>query len=200
MVPFKQMAIDTIGPWKININNKDVTINAHSVIDTCSNSLESKRASQSNPTGRESVQASEDTWLSCHPKPVRIICDQGTKCKNIAFKSFLVHQGIKGVPCAVKNPQSNAILERVHDVIKTSLRSEASSIADEEDANQLVDCVLASAQCTVRVCINKTCGLSPGNIVFQRDMLPPIPIIVNPQMPRAKRQTLIDKNNLGENA
>ena len=118
MVPFEQIAIDTIGPWKINIDNKEITINAYSIMDTCSNLLEFKRATQTNPSGKESARVPEDTWLSRYPKPVRIIYDQGTEYKNINFESYLVSQGMKGVPCAVKNPQSNATLERVHDVIK----------------------------------------------------------------------------------
>ena len=40
---------------------------------------------------------------------------------NIDFESFLISQGIKGVPCAAKNQQSNAIPEQVHDAIKTLL-------------------------------------------------------------------------------
>ena len=88
---------------------------------TCTNPLETKRAVQSNPTGEESVKVSEDTWLSRHPKWVRIICDQGNECSKIDFESFLVSQGIEGVPCTVEIPQSNAILKGAHDAIKTSL-------------------------------------------------------------------------------
>ena len=105
------------------------------------------------------------------------------------------------MPCTVKNPQSNAILERVHDVIKTSLRTEmhANPPTDDLEASQLIDRILASAQYAVRVCINKTYGLTPGSIAFHRDMLLPIPIVVNLQMLRQRRQILIDKNNLREN-
>ena len=122
-------------------------------MDTCSNILELKQATQQNPTGQESVQVFEDTWLSWYPKPVRLIYDQGKEYANIWFTSFLISQGIKGVPCTVKNPQSNAILERVHDVIKTSLRTEmhANPPTDDLEASQLIDRILASAQYAVRV-------------------------------------------------
>ena len=202
MVPFEQIAIDTVGPWTLNIEGLGkVTINAYSIIDTCSNLLELKRASQNNPSGKESVQVLEDTWLSRYPKPVRIIYDQGTEYCNIDFESFLISQGIKGCPSTVKNPQSNAILERVHDVMKTSLRTQGHSNppTNIEDANAMVDRILASAQYAVRVCVHKTYGVSPGSIVFQRDMLLPIPIIVNLQLLREKRQAIIDQNNLKEN-
>ena len=105
------------------------------------------------------------------------------------------------MPCTVKNPQSNAIPERVHDVIKTSPRTEghADPPWNIQEANELVDRILASAQYAVRVCIHKTYGLSPGSIVFKRDMLLPIPVVVNLEMLRNKRQALIDQNNLREN-
>ena len=202
MVPSEQIAIDTVGPWSINVPGfGKVTINAYSIIDTVTNLLELKRATQMNPTGLESVQVLEDTWLSRYPKPVRIIYDQGTEYRNIDFESFLVSQGITGCPSTVKNPQSNAILERVHDVMKTSLRTECHTNppTNVTEANAIVDRVLASAQYAVRVCVNKTFGVSPGTIVFQRDMLLPIPIVVNLQQLRHKRQVLIDQNNLREN-
>ena len=50
---------------------------------------------------------------------------------------------------------------------------------NEVEASNLVDGALASARCAVQVCVHKTCGLSPGIIVFQRDMLLPIPVIVD---------------------
>ena len=137
MVPFEQIAINTIGPWTHKVNGLEMKINAHTIIDACLNLLEIKRATQNNPGGKESVQVAEDTWLSRHPKPVRIICDQGSEHCNIDFESFLISQGIKGVPCAVKNPQSNAILERVHDVIETSLRT--ANPSNEMKANNLID-------------------------------------------------------------
>ena len=202
-VPFEQIAIDTIGPWNVQIKGfGQITINAYSIIDTCSNLLELKRASQSNPSGKESVQVLEDTWLSRYPKPVRIIYDQGKEYRNITFESYLISQGIKGCPSTVKNPQSNAILERVHDVMKTSLRTECHTNppTNTEEANAVVDRVLASAQYAVRVCVHKTFGVSPGTIVFQRDMLLPIPIVVNLHQLRQRRQVLIDQNNLRENA
>ena len=63
----------------------------------------------------------------------------------------------------------------------------------------MVDRILASAQYTVRVSIHKTYGLSPGSIVLQRDMLLPIPIIVDLQQLRHRRQVLINQNNIREN-
>ena len=170
--------------------------------------LEIKHASKSNPTGVESIHALDDAWLSRYPKPVRVVFDQGTEYRNIDFESHLLNLGIKPVPTSVKNPQANGILERVHDVMKTSMRTELHSNPPEDlyQAHALIDRVLASAQyavrCTlyaVRCTVNKTYGLSPGSIAFHRDMLLPIPIISDAALLRQKRQNVIDKNVLNKN-
>ena len=67
------------------------------------------------------------------------------------------------------------------------------------DANAFIDKILASAQYAARCTVHKTFGISPGSIVFHRDMLLPIPIIANLQFLREKRQAVIDKNNLRDN-
>ena len=154
-----------------------------------------------NPTGRESCHVLDDAWLTRYPKPVRIIFDQGTEYKNICFESHLMNLGIKAVPCTVKNPQSNAILERVHDVIKTSLRTEiyTNHPQDAAEAREFIDRILASAQYAARCTIHKTYGVSPGSLVFNRDMLLPIPIITDLNILRSKRQAIIDQNNLRDN-
>ena len=69
------------------------------------------------------------------------------------------------------------------------------------EATAIIDQLLASAQYAVQACIHSTyAGVSPGAIVFKKDMLLPIPIIVDlHQQLQNKRQTLIDYNNLREN-
>lgn len=201
-VPWEEIAIDTIGPWNIQLPGiGKVSFCAFTIIDNCTNILEIKRASKSNPTGLEAVHALDDAWLSRYPKPVRCIYDQGTEYRNIDFESHLISLGIKPVPTSVKNPQANAILERVHDVMKTAMRTELNSNPpqDQQEAANLIDRVLASAQYAVRCTVHKTFGISPGSIAFNRDMLLPIPIISDATLLREKRQAVIDKNALKEN-
>lgn len=154
-----------------------------------------------NPTGREAVNALDDAWLSRYPRPVRIVYDQGTEYQNIDFESHLVHLGIKPVPTSVKNPQANAILERVHSVMKNAMRTElhANPPANMADADATIDRILASTQYATRCAVHKTFGVSPGAIVFHRDMLLPIPIITDLTNLRERRQSSIDQSALREN-
>ena len=56
------------------------------------------------------------TWFSRYPRCQHVIYDNGSKFK-LHFKALCDTYGIKRKPTSVKNPQANAILEQVHQVI-----------------------------------------------------------------------------------
>ena len=56
------------------------------------------------------------TWFSRYPRCQHIIYDNGSEFK-LHFEALRDSYGIKRKPTSVKNPQANAILERVHQVI-----------------------------------------------------------------------------------
>ena len=126
-LPWEEVAIDSIGPWKIVLPppHNTVTINAFTIIDTTTNILGIGRATQRNATGEEACDALDNMWLTRYPKPVQCIFDQGKTFLHADFGGHLVNLGIKPVSTSVVNPQANAILERSHDVIKTAMRNES---------------------------------------------------------------------------
>ncbi len=60
------------------------------------------------------------TWFSHYPRCQYIIYDNRSKFK-LRFEALCKSYVIKRKPTRVKNPQANAILERVHQVISTML-------------------------------------------------------------------------------
>ena len=109
---------------------------------------------------------------------------------------------ISAVPTTVKNPQSNAICERMHktvgDMLRTMFRENPpTSISSACDA---IDAVLAAAQRSLRTVVHRTYGVSPGSIVFGRDMLLPIPILTDLELLHKRRQAVIDDNNRRSNS
>ena len=178
-----------------------VTFNAFTIIDTTTGVLEIIRSRQMNATGTQAVEALDNAWLSRYPKPVRIIADQGKCFVSAEFNGHLVNNGIKPVFSTVANPQSNAILERSHDTVKTAMRTElhANPPTNMATAEQLIDNVLSSAQYAVRCTVHKTMGVSPGTLCFHRDMLLPIPIIADVQRIRNRRQLMTDNAAIAEN-
>jgi hypothetical protein len=138
----------------------------------------------------------ENQWLSRYPRPLSCIFDAGTEFKA-EFLACLIRNGIQPAPITVKNPQANAICERLHstvgDILRTLLREKPPQ--NVVQAYELIDTALASAQFAVRAAVNRTLGHSPGGIVFHRDMFHPIPLLINYNMLRDKRQVQIDDNN-----
>lgn len=194
-IPFEQIAIDTIGPWTINVPGfGNITFKALTIIDQATTLSEICRIDSGHAA--QATMQFENQWLSRYPRPISCIFDAGTEFKA-EFLQCLIRNGIKPSPITVKNPQANAICERLHstvgDILRTLLREQPPQ--NVAQAYELIDAALASAQYAVRVAVNRALGHSPGAIVFHRDMFHPIPLLINYNMIRDKRQVQIDDNN-----
>jgi hypothetical protein len=62
-------------------------------------------------------------------------------------------------------------------------------------AVELVDTCLAAASRALRSAIHQSMQISPGALVFHRDMLLPIPLMADYNEIRQRRQAIIDENN-----
>jgi hypothetical protein len=104
--------------------------------------------------------------------------------------------GVKDVPTSVKNPESNAICERMHqtaaNVLRTLLHTHPPQNALQ--AGALIDSALATTMHATRASVHRALRTTPGALVFQRDMFLNIPLIANLQTIRDRRQVLIDEN------
>jgi transposase InsO family protein len=58
--------------------------------------------------------AAETTWLTRHPLPQRITLNRGTEFIAEFAKMAQEDCGLKLKPITTRNPQANAIIERVH--------------------------------------------------------------------------------------
>ena len=61
-----------------------------------------------------------NTWLCRYPRPRKVVFDDGSEFKR-DFTPLLKYFDIKPVLTSVKKPQSNAPVERVHQVILNML-------------------------------------------------------------------------------
>ena len=74
-------------------------------------------------------------WLSRYPRCCYLVYDNGGEFK-LNFKNLCDLYGIKHKPTTIKNPQANAILERVHQVLGQMLRTAEMDMAD----SVVIDC------------------------------------------------------------
>jgi transposase InsO family protein len=198
-LPWEEVAVDLIGPWKIAVPDGIVEFFALTMIDTTTTLSEIVRIE--NKTSQHVAMHFENSWIARYPRPLRCVHDPGSEFVGAHFQSTLQAFDIHPVPCTPKNPQSNAICERMHSTIGDMLRTLCRQNPPENVATaiELVDSALASAQYGLRTAVHRTLGVSPGALMFQRDMLLPIPVLADYNMIRQRRQTVIDDNNRREN-
>ena len=105
---------------------------------------------------------------------------------------------IKPKPTSIKNPQSNAIIERVHQVVGDMLR-----VHDLQNyAFDKIDPwgpILQNIAYAIRSTYHTTTEATPGQLVFGRDMLFDIPFTADWTKIEQKRQKIINKSNITEN-
>ena len=192
---WEEVAVDLIGPWKIELPMGTLIVKALTIIDTTSTLSEATRVE--NATSGHTAMQFENTWLSRYPRPLRVIHDQGSEFVGAAFQNMLLTNGIRPVPISTKNPQANSVCERIHQTVQemlaTILRKDPAP--NIETAYDHIDSCLAAATRAVRSAIHRTLQVSPGALVFHRDMMLPVPIEADYNLIRARRQAVIDDNN-----
>ena len=153
------------------------------------------------PKARHAARAFELGWLHRYPRPVRCIHDQGNEYLGPEFQSLLKKNGIQDVPISVRNPQANAICERMHQVVGNALRTlfNSNPPQDQGNAKEILEYALSLASYSLRATFHRTLGISPGALVFHRDMIIDVPFVANLMLLHNKRQAVVDYNLRREN-
>ena len=76
----------------------------------------------------------------------------------------------KTKPTSIKNPQANAILEQIHQVVMTLIRTSEINMADSV-APRDIDAVLTNVSWTICSTYHTVLKASPGAAIFGRYML-----------------------------
>jgi hypothetical protein len=134
----------------------------------------------------------EQTWLTRYTMPEEITFDGGPEFKAEFKKLVEEEYQIKARPSSVRNPQSNAIIERVHGTIGNMMRTiDMSNISKTDDE--------PFAGWAVRSTYHTTLKATPGQLVFGRDMIFNIKHEANWQLIREQKLARIKENNAREN-
>ena len=179
VAPWHDVHLDLIGPWKMTVHGVDLYFNALTAIDPVTNLVEIYRLQEK--TAYFTSLTFENGWLSRYPRPMRCIHDDGAEFKG-AFITMLQHNNIKNVKTTVKNPQSNAICERMHLTVGNVLRTlmHVNPPQDMLQASDLIDTALATTMHAVRTSASHALDyFSPGAAVFHRNMYFDVPLITD---------------------
>ena len=117
------------------------------------------------------------------------------------FNQMLIKNNIQPVPTTVKNPQSNAIVERLHQTLSTiiSISLHQNPPTSFEEVSSMVHRKCAAAQFAIRAASHSQHKFSPGEMAFGRHMLLPFSVQINWDEILRRKQSLVDKANLREN-
>ena len=199
MQPWQTVAVDLVGPWKMNVKEKTLEFHALTIIDQDTNLAEIVRIE--NKTSSHIATLFENTWLARYPKPERCIHDKGREFTGEEFYKMLHRFNIKPIQITTKNPQGNSVCERMHQSMANQMRTMRieNPPQDDREARMMVDTLLANVMYALRTGVHSVLNEAPGTIAFHRDMILNLPFIVDLNNMRMRRQRMVDKYNVREN-
>ncbi len=117
---------------------------------------------------------------------------------KLHFRALCKTYGVKPKPTSIKNPQVNAVLERMRAVFTNMLRTAELDMAKLVNASD-IDIFIADAAWAPRSTHHTVLKASPGSAIFGRDMLFDIPFIADWKIIGEHRQKPTDLNTDCEN-
>ena len=116
----------------------------------------------------------DSVWLPRYPRPREIVFDNGGEFKA-EFSQLCEDMGLDENHSLPWNPQSNAILERIHQILADCLRTfEFEEMEVDPKESDPFQRHLAMAAHAIRCGHHATHGHSPGEMVFGRNMFMPV--------------------------
>jgi hypothetical protein len=130
--PWDTPCVDLAGPCKMERKGKkDLKLWCLTMIDPATGWFEMEQIS--NKTAAEVADICETTWFTRCPLPQRITPDRGTEFMAEIAKMVKNDYGLKLKPFTTRNPQANAIIERVHQTIGNIIRTFNVQSMDSDD-------------------------------------------------------------------
>ena len=206
--PWDTVHIDLIGPYTKEVYQQqpgvdkpkkvDLELTAMTFIDPATGWFEVAEVPSIDKSSARISNLFDDVWLSRYPRPNKVIFDNGSEFKK-DFLPLLKDFSIKPTPTSIKNPQANAAVERVHQVLGNMLRT-------QDLSNQILDYInpwgniLSSIAWAVRSSYHSVLEATPAQLVFGRDMVVNLQFAADWQAITKKKQSQVNKDNIRENS
>ena len=177
--PWNKICVDIIGPYKIcrkgryNLIKKYVTM-----IDPVTGWFEITPYNDKNEM--PIVNLVEITWLVRYPWPEEIMYDRGGKFLGNDLKNILIEKeyGIQMKCDSSGNPQANATIKRINQVLGNLVRSYNLQETYLDEADPWMG-ILVAAAVVAKSTYHRTKQKIPGQLVLGRDMILTIDNIAN---------------------
>jgi RNase H-like domain found in reverse transcriptase/Integrase zinc binding domain len=194
--PWDKLCVDLIGPYTIKIRpKKELTLWCVTMIDPATGWVEIREI----PTKRADVVANivDAAWFTRYPLPTVITFDRGSEFMAEFAQMVTVNYGIKKRGITTRNPQANAIIERMHQTLGNMIRT------FPKDAFELEDPwtgILAATMFALRATVHTTLKATPTQLVFGRDAILNSTYVPDWDAIKQQKQQKILENNRRENA
>ena len=197
-IPWDKLCVDLIGPYKIKSNKikgKEFELYCLTMIDPATSWLEIAQI-----TNKEAItiaQTIELAWFTRYPWPQQIVFDRGKEFMGEFREMVTKDYHVKAKPITTRNPQANAIVERVHQTMGNMIRTfEIQEFESMEDGLKgIIHAVIFAIKSTYHTTLKAT----PMQLVFGRDAILNTKFEANWEMIRKNKQRRIKYNNEQEN-
>lgn len=206
--PWERVHVDLIGPYTKTVKQiqpgldkpkkVDLELIAMTFIDPATGWFEIAEVPAKDKSSARISNLFDDVWLARYPRPKEVIFDNGSEFKK-DFLPLLKDFAIKPKPTTVKNPQSNAVVERVHQVVGNMIRT-------QELDNRVFDYInpwgpiLTSVAWAIRSSYHTTLEATPAQLVFGRDMAVNLQHMADWHSISTRKQSQVDRDNVRENS
>ena len=198
VIPWHTLCIDLIGPYKIGKGKEETNLHCLTMIDPATGWFEIVEVPNKNAD--EIINYLEFTWLTRYPWPTEVIMDRGKEFAAEVRDTLTNEYGVIRKLITTRNPQANAIVERVHQVIHNMIRSLQIKKKSDLDSTYGWQGVLSAVRQAVRSTVHTTTRATPTQLVFGRDAILNVSFEANWQYIKERKQKLILQNNARENA
>ena len=214
-VPWQKVCVDLIGPYTIKgLDGKIMDFMCLTIIDPATGwfeivelptilKIEKKLGKVTekvviDKSSAEVARLFNRQWLSRYPRAKYITYDNGSEFK-LHFEELCDSFNIKRRPTTIKNPQANAIIERIHGVLGDMMRTSHLDMSPTIDDTMIED-FLVDAAWAIRSTYHTVLKSTPGAAIFGRDMLFDIPYIADWSDIGRRRQNQVESTNKRENS
>ena len=196
--PWHTLCIDLIGPYTIGHGKNEVKLHCLTMIDPATGWFEiceipEKRADYV-------VNYLEFNWLTRYPWPTEIVMDRGKEFAAEVQATIKHEYGINRKLITTRNPQANAMVERVHQVIHNMIRVMELKGRQDLDPDFGWTGILSAVRRAVVSTVHTTLRATPSQLVFGRDAILNVGFQADWNYIKERKQKLIIQNNKRENA
>ena len=136
----------------------------------------------------------EQTWLTRYPWPTTMTFDKGKEFMGEFALMISNDYGITKHGATVRNPQANAIIERIHQTIGNIIRTFQMHSTSPDERNPWKG-VLAATMFATRATYHTTLKATPMQLVFGRDAILNTTFEANWALIKEQKQKQIRRNN-----